>query len=391
MIAPLPFFEDRGSPIRVYEEAKALTKLGFQVDVVCYHLGRDVLGVNKIHRIINIPWYNRITSGPTYHKVYLDMLLFSKAFEVMKDNRFDIIHAHLHEGAAIAQIMKSVFKIEKPVIFDAQGSLVGEMSSHGFIKPSSFMFRFWRIVEKKVCEESAAILASSPQLVEILKRDFDIEKKKIKLIPDGVDINFFNPNRFHEEEIRQKYQLVNNEIIIYTGIFTKHQGLNFLIEEVIPLVVKKYQNAKFLLVGYPVNEYIRLAKKMRVNNNTLFTGKQRYDEIPRFLAAADVAITPKYMETGEANLKILTYMAMGLPTVAFNNTYTRKLLAEGSGLTTRPDDAEEFADAILNLLDNPRRRKAMGQKARSIVENEYSWLSIAKEIGKIYTHLKNGL
>ena len=295
MIAPLPFFEDRGSPIRVYEEAKALTKLGFQVDIVCYHLGRDVPGVNKIHRITKIPWYNRITSGPTYHKLYLDMFLFSKAFEVMKDNGSDIIHAHLHEGAAIAQILKSVFKMKKPVIFDAHGSLVGEMFSHGFIKPSSFMFRFWRIVEKKICEGSAAILASSPQLVEILKRDFGIDKKKTKLIPDGVDIDLFDPNRFDGEEIRQKYKLVKNEIIIYTGIFTKHQGLNFLIEEVIPLVVKKYQDAKFLLIGYPVDEYVKLARRKGVNKNTLFIGKQRYDEIPKFLAAVTKFFVPRIL------------------------------------------------------------------------------------------------
>ena len=69
-----------------------------------------------------------------------------------------------------------------------------------------------------------------------------------------------------------------------------------------------------------------------------------------FLAAADVAITPKFMEMGEANLKLFTYMAMGLPTVSFNYLYNQKILRD-TGLTTNPGDSEEFSKAIIKLLD----------------------------------------
>jgi glycosyltransferase involved in cell wall biosynthesis len=386
MIAPMPFFEDRGAPIRVYGEAKGLTKLGHRVDVVCYHLGREIPEAIKIQRIIRIPWYRRIVAGPTYHKAYLDILLLFKALNVVRGNSFDILHAHLHEGAALAQILNLLFKINKPVIFDAQGSLTGEMMAHGFIEPSSFMFRFWRLVESKICDGSGLILASSPHLIEMLRKEFGISKEKIKYVPDGVDTDLFDPDRFNGEEIRRKYKLGDNKIVIYTGIFSKYQGLNFLIEEVIPYVVKERRDTRFVLVGYPVDEYRKLSRRVGLEEYIVFAGKQRLDEIPRFLVAADIAVTPKFMEMGEANLKILTYMAMGLPTVSFDYMYNKQML-RGSGLTTRPGDAEEFAEAILKLLDNPKENKVMGQRARAIAQNEYSWLSTARKIEEIYSNV----
>jgi len=308
------------------------------------------------------------------------------ALHIIKTYDVDIIHAHLHEGAAIAQTLNTILKLKKPVIFDAQGSLTGEMVSHGFIKPSSFKFRFWRLLESKICEDSSFILASSHHLLQMLREEFGIPEEKSDLLLDGVDTELFNPKRFDREKIRQEYDLTNNDVIIYTGLFSRYQGLNFLIEEVVPSVVKENKNAKFVLIGYPANEYIKLAKNAGVQDNILFTGKQKYDEVPKFLAAADIAVTPKLMETGEANLKILTYMAMGLPTVSFNYEYNKHVLQDG-GLTTEPGDVDGFADAILKLLYNQKQRRTMGKKARSVAQNKYSWLSVASKIEEIYRKL----
>lgn len=388
MIAPMPFFEDRGTPIRVYEEAKNLTILGNQVNIICYHLGRDIADINNIQRILKIPWYKKTIAGPSYHKIYLDILLLFKTFKIIKENKFNILHAHLHEGAFISQILKKILKINTPIIFDAHGSLTLEMIAHDFIKESSLFSRFWKLIEKKINEGSGVILASNPNLIEIMKNDFLIPQDKIKFIPDGVDTNLFDPTKCCRREIRKKYNLEDNEIIVYTGLFTKYQGLNFLIEKVIPKVLNEYKNAKFLLVGYPINEYRIMAKKSGVEKNIIFTGKQRYQTIPKFLTAADIAVTPKYLDKGEGNLKISTYMSMGLPTVSFNYLYNKTML-KCTGITTRPNNAEDFANAILTLLDNPKKRMLMGKKAKIIANKEYSWLSLARKIERVYMSMIN--
>jgi glycosyltransferase involved in cell wall biosynthesis len=221
--------------------------------------------------------------------------------------------------------------------------------------------------------------------MEMLHSEYNISKEKLRFIPDGVDTDFFDPNRFDCREIRQKYGLDDNDVVIFTGVFSRYQGLNFLIEEVIPNVLKEKSDTKFLLVGYPEDEFKRLAKKVGVDHNVVFTGKQKFDDIPRFLAAADIAITPKFMEMGEANLKLFTYMAMGLPTISFNYPYNQKILRD-SGLTTNPGDSKEFAAAIIELLVNPKKRKEMGTKGRIVAENEYSWVAVARKILEAYNN-----
>ncbi|MBU0670749.1 glycosyltransferase, partial [Patescibacteria group bacterium] len=100
MLAPTPFFADRGCHIRIYEEAKALQEKGHNVDIFTYHNGRDIEGLN-IHRIINIPWYKKLSAGPSWHKLYLDVLLMFNVMFLGFFKNYDVIHAHLHEGCII--------------------------------------------------------------------------------------------------------------------------------------------------------------------------------------------------------------------------------------------------------------------------------------------------
>ena len=102
-IAPTPFFSDRGCHTRILGEYLSLVKSGHKIELVTYHLGIDPDGV-KIHRTPNIPWYKKIEAGPSYHKIYIDCLIFFKAFFRAIRFKPDIIHGHLHEGTLIGSI-----------------------------------------------------------------------------------------------------------------------------------------------------------------------------------------------------------------------------------------------------------------------------------------------
>ena len=123
MLAPTPYFADRGCHVRIYEEARALRSQGHDVRIVTYHLGRDMPGIPTI-RIPRIPWYSRLEAGPSWHKLYLDLLLFFKAAMLIPDFRPQLIHAHLHEGAFIGYLLKRLSGL--PLVFDYQGSVTGE-------------------------------------------------------------------------------------------------------------------------------------------------------------------------------------------------------------------------------------------------------------------------
>ena len=74
MIAPTPYFSDRGCHVRIYEEARALRAIGHDVRIVTYHIGRDMEDIST-ERIVKIPWYKKLSAGPSWHKLYLDLLL----------------------------------------------------------------------------------------------------------------------------------------------------------------------------------------------------------------------------------------------------------------------------------------------------------------------------
>ena len=98
MLAPTPYFADRGCHVRIYEEARTLIEQGCDVRIVTYHIGRDMSGI-PTERIFAVPFYKRLTAGPSWLKPFLDILLFIKALSVATSFRPHIIHAHLHEGA----------------------------------------------------------------------------------------------------------------------------------------------------------------------------------------------------------------------------------------------------------------------------------------------------
>ena len=130
MIAPTPYFADRGCHVRIYEEARALTKRGHEVCIVTYHLGRDMPGV-RVVRIPHVPWYNKLEAGPSWHKPYLDILLLWKSLAEVRSFRPHLIHAHLHEGALIGSVLKA------SVSFPAAVRLSGQFERR---VPQSWLF-----------------------------------------------------------------------------------------------------------------------------------------------------------------------------------------------------------------------------------------------------------
>ena len=157
MLAPTPYFADRGCHVRIYEEARALIRLGHDVHIVTYHIGRDMPGI-PTSRIPAVPWYRKLAAGPSWHKPYLDMLLLARSIAVIRRFRPDVIHAHLHEGAFVGIFLKRLFRL--PLVFDCQGSLTAEMLDHGFMRQGGALHRLFRRIERFVNRRADRIVTS---------------------------------------------------------------------------------------------------------------------------------------------------------------------------------------------------------------------------------------
>ena len=382
-IAPTPVFADRGCHIRIVEEAKALNKLGNNITICTYHHGRDVNGLD-IKRIVKIPWYNKLEAGPSYHKFLLDFLLFLKVSKLTKDKKFDIIHAHLHEGALLAEFV-NLFKYRKiPVVFDVQGSLSKEVIEHKFTRKNSLIYKVLYKIEQHVNKVSDAIIVSSTSMADILKNEYNLNEKMIEVIPDAVNTDFFKP-RLKNKELVKKLNLENKEVVVYTGLLNEYQGIDILLKT-IKEISRNRRDVHFLIVGYPNEEYYKeKADELRIKDFVTFTGKIAYSKIFEYLSLADVAVSPKLPRAGEANLKLYTYMATGLPIVVFDHKVSREILGD-LGVYAKYNDYKSLALRIVDLLDNERLRKGLKVKLRGNAL-EHSWEKSAKDIIKIYKKL----
>jgi glycosyltransferase involved in cell wall biosynthesis len=380
MVAPTPYFSDRGCHVQIYEVARSQQLNGNSVVIVTYHLGRDI-GEIPTYRIPPVPWYRKRSAGPSWHKLYLDFLLMIRVLQVARQYKPHIIHAHLHEGAGISIIIARMLRI--PVLLDLQGSLVGEMVNHKFVREGSMPYLLFRKLEQQIIWCVDGILMWN-YISEALQKLFTFDPKKVFNVSYGVDLQNFRPHK--KEDLCDLYENLKIErdrvVIVYLGVLSSYQGIDLLIDS-IPRVLKSLPNAYFLIMGYPDEEYYRAkARDLGVSERVCLPGRIDYAQAARYLSLGDVAVAPK-LTPMEGNGKLLNYMACALPTVAFDLPGNIATLAD-TGVYAVTGDVQAFADRIITLGSDPHLRSDLGKRARERAERYFSWSRIGREINDIY-------
>ena len=374
MVAPTSFFGDYGGHIRMYEETLALQKAGHKVIFVTYHMGRNLDGFD-IRRTPPLPYRSNYEVGSSRHKIAFDAFLFIRTLQVALKERPDVIHGHMHEGALIGAPIARLLKI--PLIFDYQGSLTGEMVDHDFLDPQGKLFPWLVRLERRICEMAGVILTSSSRAQELLRFDFGIDPTNIAALPDCIDTSRFNPGLFdktNRDALRVELGIpLDVPIVAYLGLLADYQGTDHILRAAALL---KLQGVKvhFLIMGWPSVEFYRtMAVDLGVADMVTFTGKVRYDLAPRYLSIGDIFVSAK-MSSTEGSGKVLNYMAMGRPTVAYDSQVHREYLGD-AGIYPPSGDVEALSAEIGALLQDPKRSRALGKALRERAETHFSWKS----------------
>jgi glycosyltransferase involved in cell wall biosynthesis len=377
MLAPTPYFADRGCHVRIYEEARALRSAGHDVRIVTYHLGRDMPGITTI-RIPRIPWYSRLEAGPSLHKLYLDALLFFTSLQLIPDFRPDIIHAHLHEGALIGYFLKKLSGV--PLLFDYQGSLTGECIDHGFFRESSMLAGIFSSIERMINRSSDRIITSSSAGTNDLVNRWGLSPQRVTPLIDAVDTGTFSPRP--QKEGRELLGIPPETFVIaYLGLMNRYQGTDLLLD-CVELLKRAGVKACFLIMGFPDQSYRIAAEERGLADMIHFTGKVDYKDAPLLLSAADIAVTPKLSPT-EANGKIYNYMSCGLPVVSFETPVNREALGD-TGIYAGYGDARDLADKIAGLIADRELRVRLSGQVRDKAVGEHSWHARVKVLLDIY-------
>ena len=369
MIAPEPFFEPRGTPFSEFHRIRALTELGHQVDLVTYPFGRDVsMPGLRVFRSLRPPFVRRVGIGPSLAKLPLDVLLTLTVLRRAASARYDAIHSH-EEGGLIGVIVAALLRV--PHLYDMHSSLPQQLANFAFSGSRAWRAVF-QAIERFMIRRSRVVIVICPSLEETVRG----------IVPDACAVLIENApgssedraTPEHAADVRRRFGLSpSTPVILYTGTFEAYQGLD-LLYEAMSHVRAAVPGATLLLAGGKpdqVEKARQQAGAAGIEAVTIFAGERPSEEMPGYLLACDVLVSPRSRGTNTP-LKIYQYLRSGKPIVATRLlTHTQVLSDETAILTgTSP---REFADGIMTALQNPDRAAAIGKCARELAETKYSY------------------
>jgi glycosyltransferase involved in cell wall biosynthesis len=369
MIAPEPFFEPRGTPFSEYHRIRALTDLGHQVDLATYPFGHDVeMRGLRIVRSLRPPFVRGVKIGPSIAKIPLDALLTLTALRLALTRRYDAIHSH-EEGGLIGVLLAAALRI--PHLYDMHSSLPQQLSNFAFSR-SRLIRGAFAAVERLMIRWSRVVIVICPSLEETV-RAIDPRAKPI-LIENAPGSAEDEPTDAQAADVRAALGLpASTPMVLYTGTFEAYQGLDLLFEAM--RVVKAGRpDARLVLAGGKPEQIDRAraqAKAAGVDDVTMFAGERPAAEIPAYLRASDVLVSPRSRGTNTP-LKIYQYLRSGKPIVATRLLTHTQVLDDSTAILTGATP-REFGDGILAALADPGRAAALGRNARHLADTKYSY------------------
>ena len=366
MLAPEPFFEPRGTPFSEYHRIKALGELGYAVDLVTYPFGRDVTLRNlRIVRCARPPLVGGVKVGPSATKLLLDGLLAVTATRLAFARRYDAIHSHEEAGVLGLWLAR---RLGIPHLYDMHSSLPQQLANFQYTR-SALLRRLFERVEISMIEHSQVIITICPELQATAvargagRRAFLIENVM------GGDVEATTP--VPAREMRARYGVGSDQpLVLYTGTFEPYQGLD-LLTEAAALLRRSHPDARFLVVGGTAAQVDRArAQAVRSGSPLVFAGRRPPQEIPSFVAASDILVSPRISGTNTP-LKIYSYLRSGKPIVATDlQTHTQVLSDSTAALV--PPNAPALAAGLARLIDRPEERLRLATAAGLLAASRYS-------------------
>jgi glycosyltransferase involved in cell wall biosynthesis len=369
MIAPEPFFEPRGTPFSEFHRIRALTALGHQVDLVTYPFGQDVAMPGlQLFRSLRPPFVRGVKVGPSIAKLPLDALLALTVIRRALSTRYDAIHSH-EEGGLIGAPLAALLRV--PHLYDMHSSLPQQLTNFAFSR-SRLIRRVFLAIERFMIRRSRVVIVICPSLEETV-REIDPHARTVLIenAPGSAD-DLATPAQ--ASEIRRTLGLEpSTRVVLYTGTFEAYQGLDLLFDAM-AIVARVRRDARLVLAGGKPDQIARERARARaagIEAVTIFAGERPPSDIPAYLLAADVLVSPRSRGTNTP-LKIYQYLRAGKPIVATRLLTHTQVLSDDTAILTG-GTPQEFADGIVTALTDSARAATIGRRARDLAETKYSY------------------
>ncbi len=390
MVAACPFPANHGTPGAIRELAMHLAEQGHEVHVVTYPQSEEDISVEGLHiHRVRLPFMKPgpIVIGPSLERLVYDALLIPKLVQVIWRHKIDIIHAHNYEANLAGAFAKLITR--RPLIYNAITLMEDELPSYRFIRPDSLARGIGKVLDYIVPRLSDLVMVLSDELKQDLVR-IGNRQEKVLIVPPGVEVQWLASG--HDDIVRKRLSIARDApVVMYTGALEGFQRIDYLIQAMAK-VIKRVPQALLIIVGNVKNNKARdncfaLAEKLGITNHIHFIESAPLEQLPDYLAAANVTVVPRPNCPGYP-IKLLNYMAAAKPVVSFAGS--AKSLCHGySGYTAENDNVNDLAQGIVMFLDNPNIAKIVGKRAQASLIGVFDWPTIAAGVAESYRQLMN--
>jgi glycosyltransferase involved in cell wall biosynthesis len=388
MIAPEPFFEPRGTPFSVYHRARALGRLGHEIDLVTYPIGQPVsLERVTIYRTWRPPFIRRVKIGPSLAKLPLDALLFLRACGLLLRRRYDCVHTH-EEAGLFGAIFSALFRL--PHIYDMHSDLAQQLVNFQFTR-SRLLIGLMRAVERLIVRSARVVIVICPELQETVDA---LAPGKPAVLIENTAVAAEEAERGADEaalagalaRLRREMDLAEGAgpILVYTGTFEPYQGLDLVVRSM-PQVLSAFPGAIYVLAGGrpdQVAALATLADGLGVRHALRLPGQRAPEEMPAFMQLADILISPR-SEGTNTPLKIYSYLHAGKPLLATNIRSHTQVLTPDVAVLVDPT-AEALAAGARALLGDAPLRGRLAHNARVLARDKYSYETFLARTSQTY-------
>lgn len=222
------------------------------------------------------------------------------------------------------------------------------------------------------------IIAISDMVKQDMIRWYKVPEDRITVVYNGVNIERFHPrNRQYREEIRKRYGIGDEIVILFVSNNFRMKGLNYLMKALSNLKKEGSSPFKLLVLGRDRQRlYLHLAKKIGISNEIIFAGST--DQPEKYYGAADLLVHPTFYDP--CSLTVLEALASGLPVITtYSNGASRIITQAQEGFVIpNPRDEKTLAQRISFFMD-PNIRNRATIAARRLAENysiERNWMEM---------------
>lgn len=365
MVAPIPFFINRGSSIRVREQVAALISRGVMVDVITYPQGTIPVEIDHATTITRVPiglGVATIPVGPSFYKIVYDIQIVVMTIVHMMKVTYDAVYAHNHEAVILVGIArKIVFWKHVPVVADIHGALEEEVALYTSLS-YNWIRRIVHSCEAWLYRSAHTVLVSSPQL----KNRVQWLAPKVHVVVAGDEIT------------TPKYQPVvadtgngsGVQTLVYTGGFTRDKGVEILLDAFRDAWFSEHQ-VHLVLAGSPIHVLDRLVTDHPHAHLIELVTAESPDQLEAVLQRASILVEPKYIATYQSSGKLARYIPTGLPVVAFDTPANRYLLGEDYDYVRLPEQSTHdvqvlhMRNKLIAVAGNAVLREQLAQHVRA--------------------------